>query len=81
MSHPPAGPAGQAENLSKDALLQILQNQQQLMNKMAEQMNSMRLNSQTTLSSELILDSLSTNITEFVYDVDKGHSFNAWFSR
>lgn len=43
-------------------------------------MDSMRLNSQTTLSSELILDSLSTNITEFVYDVDKGHSFNAWFS-
>lgn len=28
-----------------------------------------------------ILDSLATNITEFAYDLEKGYSFDAWFSR
>ncbi|XP_062538959.1 uncharacterized protein LOC134207255 [Armigeres subalbatus] len=44
-------------------------------------MASIQGNIQNTSRNELILDSLASNITEFAYDLEKGSSFDAWFSR
>ncbi|XP_065080284.1 uncharacterized protein LOC135703109 [Ochlerotatus camptorhynchus] len=48
---------------------------------MAEQMANIQGNVQSTNQNELVLDSLASNITEFTYDMEKGCSFDAWFSR
>ncbi|XP_053698979.1 uncharacterized protein K02A2.6-like [Sabethes cyaneus] len=36
---------------------------------------------QCSTRNELVLDSLASNITEFVYDLEQGCSFDTWFSR
>lgn len=51
------------------------------MAQLATQMSAIQGNAQNANRSELILDSLATNITEFAYDSEKGCSFEAWFSR
>lgn len=65
----------------KETILKILNNQNALMARLTEQVSAIQGNVQNTSRNELILDSLATNITEFVYDGEKGCSFDAWFSR
>ncbi|XP_055615045.1 uncharacterized protein K02A2.6-like [Toxorhynchites rutilus septentrionalis] len=79
MSNPPLQQA--QEQPFKDTILTILNNQNALMARLAEQMAGIQGSVQNTNRNEYILDSLATNITEFVYDAEKGCSFDAWFSR
>ncbi|XP_038116866.1 uncharacterized protein K02A2.6-like [Culex quinquefasciatus] len=51
----------------KETILQILTNQQDLMKRITEQMEKQGGNQ----GSELVLDSLASNITEFEYDLEK----------
>uniref|UniRef100_A0A182PWS6 Peptidase A2 domain-containing protein n=1 Tax=Anopheles epiroticus TaxID=199890 RepID=A0A182PWS6_9DIPT len=62
-------------------ILQLLSNQQALMCRMAEQMENIQENVQSTSRNELVLDSLASNITEFAYDLQQGNTFDGWFSR
>lgn len=83
MSQPqaPSSLAGSGEQPFKDTILQILSNQQALMTKLSQHVAAIEGNIQNANRNELILDSLATNITEFAYDLEKGYSFDAWFSR
>ncbi|XP_062538831.1 uncharacterized protein K02A2.6-like [Armigeres subalbatus] len=65
----------------KETILQLFRNQHSLMTRMAKQMASIQGNIQNISRNELILDSLASNITEFAYNLKKGSSFDAWFSR
>ncbi|XP_062713489.1 uncharacterized protein K02A2.6-like [Aedes albopictus] len=83
---PPPGAAAlaagsNADQPFKETILQLLNNQHTLMTRMAEQMASIQGNVQNANRNELVLDSLASNITEFAYDLEKGCSFDAWFSR
>ncbi|XP_062711901.1 uncharacterized protein K02A2.6-like [Aedes albopictus] len=73
--------SGGGEQPFKETILQILSNQQALMTQLSQQVSAIQGNVQNANRNELILDSLATNITEFAYDLEKGCSFDAWFSR
>ncbi|XP_055527429.1 uncharacterized protein K02A2.6-like [Wyeomyia smithii] len=80
MSVPPLH-SGQADQPFKETILQILNNQHMLMARLSDQMTAIQGNVQQTNRTELILDSLASNITDFVYDGETGCSFEAWFAR
>ncbi|XP_055634237.1 uncharacterized protein K02A2.6-like [Toxorhynchites rutilus septentrionalis] len=61
--------------------LQILSNQQLLMTQILQQQSATQLAIRNLSYDERVLDSLSSNMAEFVYDKDNGHTFDAWFSR
>lgn len=75
-----ANPPG-ADQPFKETIIQILNNQQQLMSRLTEQMSAIQATVQSSSRNEYVLDSLASNITEFNYDLEKGCSFDAWFSR
>ncbi|XP_039450654.1 uncharacterized protein K02A2.6-like [Culex pipiens pallens] len=85
MSNPPginkSGSAGSSqasgEQPFKDTIIQLLANQHALMEELTEQVKNL----QAAPRNELVLDSLATNITEFVYDADKGCTFDTWYGR
>ncbi|XP_053685985.1 uncharacterized protein K02A2.6-like [Sabethes cyaneus] len=62
-------------------LMQILQQQQQLMAQLTQQVSATQLAIQRMSKDETILDSLSSNITEFVYDPEQGCTFDSWYAR
>ncbi|XP_065090781.1 uncharacterized protein K02A2.6-like [Ochlerotatus camptorhynchus] len=64
-----------------EALVQILNNQQALMRQIYQQLATTQLAVKNLSRDESVLDSLSSNMAEFVYDKDNGHTFDAWFSR
>ncbi|XP_065079965.1 uncharacterized protein K02A2.6-like, partial [Ochlerotatus camptorhynchus] len=64
-----------------EALVQILNNQQALMRQISQQLATTQLAVNNLSRDESVLDSLSSNMAEFVYDKDNGHTFDAWFSR
>ncbi|XP_062556637.1 uncharacterized protein K02A2.6-like [Armigeres subalbatus] len=75
------------------SLLDILQNQQRILDKLMEnqtsagQDNGSSSSQQSTFSTqrnnnqEFIIEYLSSGITEFMYDPENGVTFAAWFSR
>ncbi|XP_062704594.1 uncharacterized protein K02A2.6-like [Aedes albopictus] len=75
-----AGAFSQQPN-SNQMLMQILQQQQQLMAQLTQQVSATQLAVQKMSGDETILDSLSSNITEFVYDPEHGSTFDSWFAR
>ncbi|XP_053687312.1 uncharacterized protein K02A2.6-like [Sabethes cyaneus] len=80
MSVPPSHSV-HADQPFKETILQILNNQHALMARLSEQMTAIQGNVQAANRNELILDSLASNITDFVYDGETGCSFDAWFAR
>ncbi|XP_058448351.1 uncharacterized protein K02A2.6-like [Malaya genurostris] len=84
MSDPPgtgAAHAAQQQQNTDQLLLQILNQQQQLMAKLTSQMSATQLTIQGLSRDEITLDSLASNIVEFVYDPDQGCTFDTWYSR
>ncbi|XP_065095462.1 uncharacterized protein K02A2.6-like [Ochlerotatus camptorhynchus] len=75
-----AGQMPQPPNI-QDQVMQILTNQQMLMAEMAQQLAATQVAIRNLSPDERVLDSLSSNMAEFVYDKDNGHTFDAWFSR
>ncbi|XP_053681616.1 uncharacterized protein LOC128732392 [Sabethes cyaneus] len=78
------GPGGSQQQPPRDiseAVLQILSNQQRLMQQLSQQLGETQIAVQNLSRNESVLDSLSNNMAEFVYDKDNGHTFDAWFSR
>ncbi|XP_065075307.1 uncharacterized protein K02A2.6-like [Ochlerotatus camptorhynchus] len=75
-----AGQMPQPPNI-QDQVMQILTNQQILMAQMAQQLAATQVAIRNLSPDERVLDSLSSNMAEFVYDKDNGHTFDAWFSR
>lgn len=73
-------PRQQPKDLT-EAVIQILNNQQMLMRQMSQQLAATQLAVNNLSRDESVLDSLSSNMAEFVYDKDNGHTFDAWFSR
>ncbi|XP_055622048.1 uncharacterized protein K02A2.6-like [Toxorhynchites rutilus septentrionalis] len=65
----------------QEQVLQILSNQQLLMTQILQQQSATQLAIRNLSYDERVLDSLSSNMAEFVYDKDNGHTFDAWFSR
>lgn len=75
------GGAAQQPN-SNQMLIQILQQQQQLMTQLSQQVTATQHVIQNLSRDETVLDSLSSNITEFVYDPEHcGCTFDAWYAR
>ncbi|XP_062556975.1 uncharacterized protein K02A2.6-like [Armigeres subalbatus] len=64
--------SGGASQNSNQMLMQILQQQQQLMTQLTQQVSATQLAIQKLSRDEIVLDSLSSNITEFVYDPEQG---------
>ncbi|XP_055543119.1 uncharacterized protein LOC129728692 [Wyeomyia smithii] len=64
-----------------EAVMRILSNQQMLMQQLSRQLVETHVAVQNLSRYESVLDSLSSNMVEFVYDKDNGHTFDAWFSR
>lgn len=64
-----------------EAVVQILNNQQALMRQISQQLAATQLAVTSLSRDESVLDSLSSNMAEFVYDKENGHTFDAWFSR
>ncbi|XP_062558020.1 uncharacterized protein K02A2.6-like [Armigeres subalbatus] len=81
MSLSQSSQSNNGEQPFKETILKILSNQQALMTQLSQQVSAIQGNVQNANRNELILDSLATNITEFAYDLEKGCSFDAWFSR
>lgn len=75
-----SGGQPQPTNMS-EAVVQILNNQQILMRQLAQQLTATQIAVNNLSRDESVLDSLSSNMAEFVYDKDNGHTFDAWFSR
>ncbi|XP_058449019.1 uncharacterized protein LOC131428979 [Malaya genurostris] len=74
------GQPGQPRDVS-EAVLQILANQQSLMQQMSRQLVETQNAVQGLSHNQIVLDSLSSNMVEFVFDKDNDHTFDAWFSR
>ncbi|XP_055522952.1 uncharacterized protein K02A2.6-like [Wyeomyia smithii] len=64
-----------------EAVMRILSNQQMLMQQLSRQLVETHVAVQNLSRDESVLDSLSSNMVEFVYDKNNGHTFDAWFSR
>ncbi|XP_062538690.1 uncharacterized protein K02A2.6-like [Armigeres subalbatus] len=73
--------SGGASQNSNQMLMQILQQQQQLMTQLTQQVSATQLVIQKLSRDEIVLDSLSSNITEFVYDPEQGCTFDSWYAR
>ncbi|XP_055590190.1 uncharacterized protein K02A2.6-like [Uranotaenia lowii] len=74
-SIPPSGPSFQ------ETILHILNNQNKLMSQLSDQINIIQNSVRGTSRNELVLDSLASNITEFVYEPANQCTFDSWFSR
>lgn len=64
-----------------EAVVHILTNQQALMRQLAQQLTATQIAVNNLSRDESVLDSLSSNMAEFTYDKENGHTFDAWFSR
>ncbi|XP_055615101.1 uncharacterized protein K02A2.6-like [Toxorhynchites rutilus septentrionalis] len=74
------GASNQASN-TNTMFMQILIQQQTLMTKLNDQMSATQLALKELSRDEIALDSLSSNIIEFVYDPEHGCTFDTWYSR
>ncbi|XP_058444447.1 uncharacterized protein K02A2.6-like [Malaya genurostris] len=81
--NPAAGAGNQQSqpNILTEAVVSILTNQQALMRQMSQQLAATQAALKSLSRDEVILDSLSSDMAEFVYDKENGHTFDAWFSR
>ncbi|XP_055622934.1 uncharacterized protein K02A2.6-like [Toxorhynchites rutilus septentrionalis] len=75
-----SGAAQQQPNFP-DAILRILNNQHTLITQLSQQISATQTAITKLSCNETVLDSLSSNIAEFVYEKESGHTFDAWFSR
>ncbi|XP_055605159.1 uncharacterized protein K02A2.6-like [Uranotaenia lowii] len=66
---------------SNQMLMQILQQQQQLMAQLTQQVSATQQAIHKLSRDETVLDSLSNNLTEFVYDPEQGSTFDSWYAR
>ncbi|XP_062538974.1 uncharacterized protein K02A2.6-like [Armigeres subalbatus] len=64
-----------------DTIVQILCNQQALMQQMSQQLAATQSAIKCLSRDEIVLDSLSSNMVEFMYNKESGNTFDAWFSR
>lgn len=76
-----ANSGGQQSNNITDTIVQILRNQQALMGQMSQQLAATQTAIKNLSRDEIVLDSLSSNMAEFVYNKETGNTFDAWFSR
>ncbi|XP_055588819.1 uncharacterized protein K02A2.6-like [Uranotaenia lowii] len=73
--------AGAQQSTLSDTIVQILANQQKLMVQLSQQLSATQVAINKLSRDETVLDSLSSNMAEFVYDKETGYTFDAWFSR
>lgn len=78
---PAAAAAGAPSQSTNTVLCQILSQQQELMRQLTQQMAATQQAVKSLSRDEIALDSLSSNIVEFVYDPEQGCTFDTWYAR